>query len=118
MRGEPAMKQALQEADEIYLSPVVIGELLAGFLRGKHTDKNREELERFLSSPRVEVLSVDEGTAERYAPILNSLWSAGAPIPTNDIWIAANAMQYGLAILTTDRHFLRVPQVMVECLST
>jgi predicted nucleic acid-binding protein len=45
--------------------------------------------------------------------ILESLWSAGTPIPTNDIWIAASAMQYGLAVIKTDAHFLKVPQILV-----
>jgi predicted nucleic acid-binding protein len=38
----------------------------------------------------------------------------GTSIPTNDIWIAASAMQYGLRLLTADRHFLKVPQIIVD----
>ena len=55
-----------------------------------------------------------EETAERYAAILNSLWQAGTPIPTNDIWIAASAMEYGLRIVTTDEHYKKIPQIMVD----
>ena len=57
----------------------------------------------------------DEDTAEKYAVIINSLWNAGTPIPTNDIWIAATAMQHGLNIVTTDPHYLKVPQVVANC---
>jgi predicted nucleic acid-binding protein len=67
-----------------------------------------------LASPRVGTLDVTEETAERYAAILNALWRAGTPIPTNDIWIAASAMEYGLRVLTTDRHYQRIPQIMVD----
>ncbi len=59
------------------------------------------------------MVGLDEGTAERYAFILNALWTAGTPISTNDIRIAASAMQYGLRLLTTDAHYQKVSQVAV-----
>ena len=46
--------------------------------------------------------------------ILNGLRSTGTPIPTNDIWIAASAMQYGVVVVTTDEHYEKVAQVIVE----
>lgn len=114
MRGQPEVKLALQQADEISLTPVVLGELLGGFMRGKRRKKNEKELRAFLSSPRVTVVEVDEETAQRYALILTSLWKAGTPIPTNDIWIAASAMQHGLRLLTRDAHYRNVIQVLVD----
>ncbi len=114
MRGHPEVKRALQEADEIFLTPVLLGELRAGFVRGRHRRKNEHELHSFLGSPRVHVLPVDADTAERYAVILNTLWTAGTPIPTNEIWIAACAMQHGLRVLTMDAHYQRVSQVIVD----
>ena len=62
----------------------------------------------------MKLLDVTEETAERYAVILNSLWQAGTPIPTNDIWIAASSMEHGLELLTTDEHYQKVPQVIVS----
>ena len=62
----------------------------------------------------MKLLDVTEETAERYAVILNSLWQAGTPIPTNDIWIAASSMELGLELLTTDEHYQKVPQVIVS----
>jgi tRNA(fMet)-specific endonuclease VapC len=84
------------------------------FIKGGRRRRNQEELNRFLSLPRVNVVDVTEETAERYGIILNSLWKAGTPIPTNDIWIAASAMEQGLQILTTDAQYQKVGQVMVE----
>lgn len=118
MRGHPEVKLALQQAEEISLNPIILGELLAGFMRGRHRRKNEQEMGVFLSSPRVNVLGIDEATAERYAAIINSLWSSGTPIPTNDIWIAASAMQHGLRILTTDVHYRKVAQVLVDYFET
>jgi len=114
MRGHGATKVALQEADEIFVNSIVLGELRAGFMKGRRRRRNEDELNRFLGSPRVKLLDVTEETAERYAIILNSLWQAGTPIPTNDIWIAASAMEYGLELLTTDEHYQKVPQVIVN----
>ena len=114
MRGHAAIQSSLQRADEIVVNAIVLGELAAGFIKGRRRRKNQEELSRFLSSPRVKAVDVTEETAERYGVILNSLWKAGTPIPTNDIWIAASAMEHGLQILTTDAHYQKVAQVMVE----
>jgi tRNA(fMet)-specific endonuclease VapC len=116
MRGHPGVKRILQQVDEIYLNPVILGELFSGFFRGKHRRKNEAELERFRSSPRVRMLDLDEETAVRYAVILNSLRDAGTPIPTNDIWISASAMQHGLRIVTADTHYDKVAQVLVDFL--
>jgi predicted nucleic acid-binding protein len=105
---------SLQEASHIVLSSIVLGELQAGFLRGTRRIQNVNELRAFLGSTRVSVADVDSETALRYAEILYSLQRAGNPIPTNDIWIAATAMQHGLRVLTTDAHFQRVAQILVE----
>lgn len=113
-RTHAEITQAVQRAERLYLSSVVLGELLAGFRKGSREEKNRTELREFLSSRRVEVLELDEETSERYALITDGLWKAGTPIPTNDLWIAASAMQHGLIVLTTDDDYLRIPQVVTE----
>jgi tRNA(fMet)-specific endonuclease VapC len=114
LRGHDEVRAALQRAEEIYLSATILGELLAGFRRGAHRRKNESELQTFLSSPRVHVADIDWGTAERYAVILDALRRAGTPIPTNDLWIAATAMQHGLRLITTDAHYRHVAQVVVD----
>lgn len=115
LRGNEAVLRAIREADDIMLTPVVLGELRAGFLMGSHEHRNLSALREFLASPRVQVREIDEETAERYAVIFAYLREQGTPIPTNDIWIAASAMQHGRKLVTTDRHYLKVPQVIVEC---
>ncbi|MGH9202568.1 MAG: type II toxin-antitoxin system VapC family toxin, partial [Vicinamibacterales bacterium] len=112
------IRGALQRADEICLNATVLGELLAGFRRGAHRAKNERELETFLASPRVHVLDVDRETAARYAVILDTLRKAGTPVPTNDIWIAASAMQHGLRLIATDAHYRHVAQVIVDYFKT
>lgn len=114
LRGSPGVKEAVQQADEIVFNPVVLGELVAGFLMGRNEKRNRAILKDFLSSPRVIIAEIDEETSERYAVIVQSLRMKGTPIPTNDLWIAASAMQHGLEVLTTDKHYLEVPQIITE----
>jgi tRNA(fMet)-specific endonuclease VapC len=118
LRGNAEIKSSLQQADEIFLNPVVLGELIAGFLMGKNEKKNRSLLQDFLSSARVKIVEMDEESSERYAAIVNHLRLKGMPIPTNDLWIAASAMQHGLKVLTTDKHYLNVPQIITEYYQT
>lgn len=115
MRAHPGVMQAVQQAEEIYLNTVVLGELYAGFMGGRHRQKNEAELGTFLASPRARILGMDEETAQRYAVIFQALRAAGTPIPSNDIWIAATAMQHGLRVVTTDAHYREVIQVLVDC---
>lgn len=113
-RGHSDVKHVLQFADQVVVNPVVLGELVSGFLGGSRVDENREVLRRFLASDRVQVALLDSETAERYAIIIAWLRREGEPIPTNDIWIAATAMQHGLELVTTDDHFERLPQIAVD----
>lgn len=114
MRGDEAIRRIVQSADEIYVTAVIVGELIGGFVGGSREDKNRGELRQFLGSERVHLVPVDDETAERYALILCDLRHKGTPVPTNDIWIAASAMQHGLRLVTRDSHYRNITQVIVE----
>jgi tRNA(fMet)-specific endonuclease VapC len=114
LQGDETIKLALQRADEIVVNPVILGELLAGFHSGGRVQRNRDILRKFLASSRVRIVDLDEETAERFAVVTDYLRRAGLPIPTNDLWIAASAMQHGLKVLTADAHFLKVPQIIAE----
>ena len=113
MKGDATVVNALRKIDQIGFSAVSAGELLSGFKGGRREDKNREELNVFLDSPRVVVHMIDVETADFYASILNNLKLAGTPIPTNDIWIASVAFQHGYKLFTKDKHFDLVPGLVL-----
>ncbi len=116
-RGHPEVVIVLRKTRSILLSTVVLGELLAGFEVGSRRQKNRTELQEFMQSSRVRLVPLTQETAERYARIYAYLRGVGRPIPTNDLWIAASAMEHSSELLTTDAHFLHVPQIIVAHIS-
>jgi tRNA(fMet)-specific endonuclease VapC len=109
MKGDGSVVDILRKIDLIGFSVISIGELYSGFKGGRFEQKNREELNLFLDSPRVVVHAINEGVANFYASILNNLKTAGTPIPTNDIWIAASAFQHGYTLFSKDKHFNLIP---------
>ena len=117
MRGHDEALDIMQRSDSIALTVVALAEMRAGFRSGSRYQENWSKLQEFRSSPRVEILKLGEDTARCYAEIQPSLRQAGTPIPTNDIWIAASAMEHGLIVVTTDPHFKLVQQVSTELLT-
>jgi tRNA(fMet)-specific endonuclease VapC len=111
MRGDPGRVQVVRSARTIHLPLIVLGELRAGFAAGNQRSANAANLQRFLNSPRVSVLSPDEQTTHFHAQIYLQLRKQAQPIPTNDLWIAALALQHDLVLCTTDTHFRHIPQL-------
>jgi tRNA(fMet)-specific endonuclease VapC len=104
-RGQEDVAARVRRASRILISSVVAGELLFGFLNGSRYEANRKDLEDFLASPHVTLLPVTLVTADRFGRIAAALRRKGTPLPTNDIWIAAHAMEAGAELLSFDRHF-------------
>jgi predicted nucleic acid-binding protein len=108
-RGEPRIVALVDSAEWIGIPVTVLGELFAGFERGKQKSKNIAELDKFLSAPVVEVLPTDRRTAEIFGAMVAELRARGRPIPTNDIWIAAASARVGATLVTWDAHFRDIP---------
>ncbi len=105
------MVEVLKTADRVYLPYVVLGELRAGFAGGSRGRKNEAALTMFLGSPRAEALFADHQTTHHYATLFGYLRKKGTPVPTNDLWIAALALQHDLPLVTRDAHFKKLPQL-------
>jgi tRNA(fMet)-specific endonuclease VapC len=87
------------------MSTVVIGELLFGFHLGARYRRNARELREFLDRPCVSAIPVTPVTAERFGRIAAALRLRGTPIPSNDVWIAAQVLENGVDLVSSDRHF-------------
>jgi len=112
-KGEEEAVNVILTADIIVLSPIVYGELIAGFRIGSMEEKNRNELEKFIADPKVVLAKINELTSETYAKIFQELKGKGKPIPTNDIWIAANCIQMNSSLFTYDKHFLNIDNLKI-----
>lgn len=99
----------IASAEHIYFSPVVLGELMFGFRNGTRFKENMEDLNEFMQHEVVELVQIGNLTADRYSRIAHHLKLQGTPIPTNDIWIAAQTMEYGAELITSDKHFENIP---------
>ena len=108
LTGDERVLNALTEAETAFLSAIVIGELYAGFCGGNRLKENKALLARFLQKSNVRVLDVTAETGEVFGQIKNALQKAGTPIPLNDVWLAAQAMETGSVIVSFDAHFDQV----------
>ena len=100
--------EIIVKAELIVFSPVVVGELMFGFRNGTRFKENMDDLDRFLEHEAVDLLPIGKITSDRYSRIAAKLKQQGTPIPTNDIWIAAQAMEQGAELITSDRHFDKI----------
>jgi tRNA(fMet)-specific endonuclease VapC len=111
MAGEPAIRQRVTEAEQVLLHVVVAGELYFGAERSGKRQQNLQRVEALLATANVVGVSLE--TARNYGLIKTALRRKGLPIPDNDLWIAAAAIEYGAAIATRDAHFDAIENVAV-----
>ena len=107
-KGDANIAALVRGAERVFLSSVVAGELLFGFRSGTRYQRNRAELDEFLASPYVTLLPLTLDSADRFGRICAALKRKGKPIPTNDAWIAAHAMETGAELVSFDAHFEEV----------
>lgn len=103
------MGEALKDLDEVYTSIVVVGELLYGARHSKNAPSNLEHVAAFAVA--IVVLPADQETADVYARIKQTLRTKGRPIPDNDLWIAATAIQHQLGLMNRDAHFDEIEEL-------
>ena len=109
LAGDEKVLSSLAGATRVYVPVFVLGELLAGFRSGSKEKTNKQILERFLAKPGVAILDATRETAEYFGLIKSALKKAGQPIPLNDVWVAAQALETGSVLITYDSHFAVVP---------
>lgn len=101
--GLAAFEAAARGVRRFSIPVVVLGEFQFGIRRSRHRERYAEWLEDLVDASVV--LDIDRVTASRYATIREALRRRGRPIPSNDVWIAALALQHELPVLSRDAHF-------------
>ncbi len=112
-RGDSRIQSVFEHVEVLGMSPIVIGELLVGFTGGTQVKRNREELQSFLERPRIKIFNITTDTAHFFNQVHSALKRKGKPIPTNDIWLAAQALEQGCVMCTYDKYFLEVEGLIV-----
>lgn len=101
------------KASSVFVPLVVLGEFQAGLSDSRADTAGRKALERFLAMPSVKKITLTDETAQWYGVIHRQLKKAGTPIPQNDVWIAAMAMEHGAVLCTRDGDFRAVANLRI-----
>ena len=103
LANESPAREGVAGADYVFASSVAIGELCFGARKSRRPQQNLARVEEFAAS--CPVLGCDTETGRRYGELKNALRLKGRPLPENDIWVAAIALQHGLTLVSRDAHF-------------
>lgn len=106
LKNEATVVDLFSKQDEINVSSITVGEMFYGALNSNQSEQNFDLYSRFFNY--CNVYKIDKNTSENYAKIRFILKSKGTPIPENDIWIAATALEHSLSIVTRDKHILGI----------
>jgi tRNA(fMet)-specific endonuclease VapC len=105
--GDIALGAVLRGQPRVAIPVIVLGEFRYGIALSRHRSSYEAWLESHLAD--FGILSVTDETAEAYAILRVALRRAGQPIPANDAWIAALALEHRLPVASRDEHFDVVP---------
>ncbi|PKL39393.1 MAG: VapC toxin family PIN domain ribonuclease [Candidatus Riflebacteria bacterium HGW-Riflebacteria-1] len=111
-QGEQPILDKIIQFKSVFTPSIVVGELYVRAFKSSKIKENVTRINEF--ALKNEILSCDQHTAKIYGEIKSGLKSIGKPIPENDIWIAATAMQYNLTLITRDSHFNDVSGLSFE----
>jgi tRNA(fMet)-specific endonuclease VapC len=110
--GNKIIADRISKQTEFYVPAIVLGELYTGIFSSGQESKNLKKLKDFLTIATI--LEIDEQTAEYYGKIMSELRKRGKPIPTNDVWIAAMALQYEFTLIARDKHFKEIKNLILK----
>ena len=108
LKGEEDVLDVIGTAEIVYMSIFVLGELYAGFAGATKERANKDVLNIFLRKPTVKILNATSETAQVFGMVKQELKNAGTPLPINDVWIAAHALETGSTLITYDSHFKKI----------
>jgi tRNA(fMet)-specific endonuclease VapC len=115
INGDPSVRSFAARTEDVFLPCIVIGELFYGAFRSARAKENVAHIEAFAAERSI--LACDTNTARYFGEIKNQLRIKGRPIPDNDLWIAAIAVQHGLTLISRDDHFREIERLSLESLT-
>jgi len=110
--GNKLIADKINGLSTFYISSIVLGELYIGINRVADKAKHLQKLNSFLEL--CIVLNIDKTTAEIFGEITADLYKKGKPIPSNDVWIASTVKQYDLTLISRDKHFAEVNNILID----
>ena len=111
-KNDTLVMEKISQATEVFISNVTVGELYFGAYKSNKAKDNIEKLEKFIINNTI--FNCDSITAKYYGEIKNKLKIKGKPIPENDIWIAAIAMQHNLVLVSRDKHLKEIEGLSLQ----
>ena len=113
INGDISVYELITQADVVYMSSIVLGELYSGFHGGSKLDWNCNLLRDFLEKKTIKIIDVTHETAKIFGKIKNELRQKAKMIPINDIWIAAHAIETNATLLTYDKHYAFISNLKI-----
>lgn len=111
-RGRKEVADEITTFEKVYAPIPVLGELYLGVEKSSRKAHHLTQIEVLLSLS--EVVHTSNETAKTYGKIKALLKKKGTPIPENDIWIAALAIEHDLPLITRDKHFTHLPELVIK----
>ena len=106
----------IEKSETIFVSQISIGEYKAGLDDTQRGRRDRAAILAFLRLPNVGEITLTSATTDLYAKVFRTLRAAGTPIPINDIWLAAQALEHGAVLVSHDQHFNAVANLQTMIL--
>ncbi len=111
-KANPALMALLENSDDVFVPAIVIGELYYGAYNFLRVAENVQVIDDFVNSNKL--IDCNAATGKLYGQIRHTLKTRGQPIPENDIWIAAVALQHNHILVTQDTHFASISGLQTE----
>jgi len=110
--GARSVIEHINQSSVVFLPAIALGELYYGAFNSSKQQTNIDRIDQLRT--QISIQDCDDTTAKFYGRIKKGLKDQGTPIPENDIWIEAIALQYNLTIATRDSHFNHVDGLVIE----
>lgn len=111
-RGETAVISILRDEPEIGVPLPVLAELRYGFMLGDKAEANERNLQKFITQPAVRVVPPGTETTQHYGELHCFCRQHGWSLSQNDIWIAALVRETGSTLLTFDKDFAALQDLL------